>query len=166
MRVPVVDEEDNIIEYKEKHDLLPTDRNRDTGLFIFNEKGEILLGKRSSNKKLFPNRWAIAVAGTVEEGESYEENMTKEAKEEVGLVDIKPIFLFKCMKDNVVKRMSAIFKVTVPNDYNFKIEPNEISEIKWVSTQELEHLLKTQEQAFTPNFAYTYFKFKEHENQS
>jgi len=165
MKVPIVDEDDNIIEYKERDELLLTDRNRDANLFVFNEKNEILLSKRSANKKLFPNRWGMAVSGTVEEGETYESNIIKEAREEIGLVDIQPTFLYKSLKNKEVKRMGAVFKLNIASNYNFILEPNEVSEVKWFTRQDLEKLLATNKGIFTPNFPDYYARFKEYENK-
>ena len=164
MRIPIVNEQDEVISYKEKKDLLPTDRNRDTGLFVVNEKKEILLAKRSANKKLYPNRWSVAVSGTVEEGETYKSNIIKEAIEEIGLKDIKPVFLFKYLKENEVKRISGVFKVNVSSNYNFILEPKEVSEIRWFSDKELEKLFKLNKKMFTPNFPDYYKKFKKYAN--
>ena len=166
MRVPIVDEDDNIIGYKERDELLPNDRNRDANLFVFNEKNEILLAKRSTNKKLFPDRWGMAVSGTVEEGETYESNILKEAKEEIGLIDINPSFLYKSLKNKEVKRMGAVFKINVPSDYNFILEPKEVSEVRWFSREELEEFLIKSKEMFTTNFPDYYKKFKDYENQS
>jgi isopentenyldiphosphate isomerase len=166
MRIPIVDENDNLIYYKEKHELLFTEINRDTGLFIVDENKKILLAKRSSNKKIYPNLWSVAVAGTVEEGETYESNIIKEAKEELGIYDIKPIFLFKYLKENEHKRMSGIFKVNIKNEYKFTVEPMEISEIRWFSREELEKLFIENRDMFTPNFTNYYKKFIEYENQN
>jgi len=109
MKIPIVNEKDEIVYYKEKHELLPTEINRDTGLFVLNEKNQILLAQRSSNKKMYPNLWSVAVAGTVEEGETYESNIIKEAQEELGLLNIKPIFMCTYLNENKNKRMSGMF---------------------------------------------------------
>lgn len=166
MRIPIVNEQDELIEYREKKDIGPNDINRDTGLWILNEFGEILLGQRSANKKLAPNLWTVAVAGTVEEGETYESNVIKEAYEEIGLKDIKPQFLFTLLKQQAHRRMSGSFKITIPKDTKLTLEPKEVSEVRWFSLKEIHELLATKPDMFTPSFGFYLEKFLEYENKS
>src|SRR3989338_10763955 len=91
MRIPIVNEQDEIIGYKDRKDRNKVDIARITGLWLWNEKGEALLAQRSFNKKMHPGMWGPAVAGTVEEGETYESNIIKESEEEIGLLGFRPI---------------------------------------------------------------------------
>lgn len=52
---------------------------------IVNYKGEILLQKRSPQKKLWPNKWDISVGGHVRSKEFGREALTRECKEELGI---------------------------------------------------------------------------------
>jgi isopentenyldiphosphate isomerase len=89
-RVIIVNDQDEIIGYKERGTVQLEDIYRVSALWVTNSQGDILLAQRSFNKKHHPGGWGPAVAGTVDEDESYEENIIKEATEEVGLKDIKP----------------------------------------------------------------------------
>ncbi len=51
---------------------------------ILDDKGRILLMRRSSNSKTYPNCWGL-VAGWMEWGETIEEALKREAMEEVGV---------------------------------------------------------------------------------
>jgi isopentenyldiphosphate isomerase len=65
----VVDEHDNIINYKPKEDIHPQNEwYRVSVLRLTNSKGEILLAQRAHNKKHNPGNGGPAVAGTVEQG--------------------------------------------------------------------------------------------------
>jgi len=55
-------------------------------LWIYNSKGEVLLQHRCKEKKLYPNKWDISVAGAVDSGENPLQAAVREAKEEIGLV--------------------------------------------------------------------------------
>ena len=94
MKIPIVDENDNIIGYKDREHKRSEDIFRITHVWIFNKKNQFLIAKRHHSKKVSPNKWSPAVAGTVEEGESYESNARKEAEEELGLknLNLKPLF--------------------------------------------------------------------------
>jgi isopentenyldiphosphate isomerase len=74
----IVDESDNVIGAKIRSDILPDDIYRVSCLWLRNPSGEVLLAQRSFDKKNDPGRWGPAVAGTVSENETYEENIRKE----------------------------------------------------------------------------------------
>ena len=71
-KIILVNENDEIIGYKERGTLDKEDIYRVSALWIQNSKGEILLAQRSFNKNNNPRKWGPAVAGTNDEGESYE----------------------------------------------------------------------------------------------
>ena len=138
VKLPIVDENDNIIDHKERDTVdYQKDIYRISALWIENSKGEVLLAKRVATKKQDPNKWGPAVAGTVDEGETYEQNIVKEAEEELGLKDkfekgpkirIKGKYNYFCQW-YVLK--------TDRNINEFKIEEDEVSEIKWWSKEAL-----------------------------
>lgn len=91
MKIPIVNEQDEIIGYKDRDLRDPKEITRVSGLWVTDTAEKILLAQRSWKKKSDPGRWGPAVAGTVEEGETYESNIIKEAREEIGLTNIVPI---------------------------------------------------------------------------
>jgi isopentenyldiphosphate isomerase len=83
MQIPIVNENDELIGYKERKDITPADIYRVSSLRVMNEKGEYLITQRATTKSQSPNKRTLAVNGTVEQGESYEENIIKETQEEI-----------------------------------------------------------------------------------
>ena len=53
-------------------------------IVIVNDKKQILLQKRSANKKYFPNKWALC-SGLVISKESIDQAAIRELKEEIGV---------------------------------------------------------------------------------
>jgi isopentenyl-diphosphate delta-isomerase len=141
MRIPIVDEQDNIIrvvDNKEEIDLNPELIYRVSSLWITNSKGEILLARRAFNKSHDPGKWGPAVAGTVEEGETYEQNIIKEAEEELGIKDIKPIIDVKLRNRRKHNYFVQRFSITLDKDISeFKIQEDEVAEIKWFTVEGL-----------------------------
>ena len=86
MRIPIVDENDNVIKNIDAGEKKPGEISRVSALWVTSEEGEILLAQRAVTKKRDPGCWGPAVAGTVEEDETYEDNIIKEAEEEIILV--------------------------------------------------------------------------------
>ncbi len=95
IRIPIVNEQDEVICYKIREETTREDIHRIVGLDVFNEKGEVLLAKRHHNKIIHPDLWGPSVAGTVDEGYCYDDTVVKEAEEEIGLIDVEPIFVSK-----------------------------------------------------------------------
>lgn len=62
-------------------------------LHVFNSKGDIYLQKRPEWKDVQPGRWDTAVGGHVAYGETPEEALRREAREELGLTDFAPEFV-------------------------------------------------------------------------
>jgi dipeptidase E len=143
MKIPIVDENDNIIEYRERDNCDINAIYRVSSLWITDNEGKILLARRAFNKVHDPGKWGPAVAGTVEEGETYEENIIKETEEEIGLKDIKPIIGIKKRRKAKWNYFAQEFLLTLPTDFNdFKIQEDEVAEVKWFSEEELRRELK------------------------
>lgn len=163
-KVIIVDESDEVIGVKERELLDSGDITRVTGLWVFNSKGQVLLQKRVPTKKIDPNCWTPAVAGTVEEGESYDSNIVKEAEEEIGLKGIE--FEKGPKKINTRRNGSRFFsqsyRVVIDREISdFKIEPKEVSALKWFSLGELKRELESNPQNFTPSSLKFFDRFDE-----
>lgn len=143
MKIPIVDENDNVIEYRERDNRDTNAIYRVSSLWITDTNGKILLARRAFNKAHDPGKWGPAVAGTVEEGETYEENIIKEAHEELGLKDIKPTAGIKKRRKTKWNYFAQEFLLTLPDGFNdFKIQENEVAEVRWFSEKELREKLK------------------------
>lgn len=143
MRIPIVDENDNIIEYRNRNDRDFNAIYRVSSLWITNSKNEILLARRAWNKNHDPGKWGPAVAGTVEEGETYKSNIIKEAEEELGLKDIKPTLGAKLRKKIKWNYFTQQFHLVLDKDISeFKIQKDEVAEVKWFSKEELRKQLR------------------------
>lgn len=121
-------------------------------LIVNKDKTETFLQKRSSQKKLYPNMWDIAVGGHISAGELPLETAQRELQEELGLT----------LKDFEVKKVDRITEQLtdngiISNEYvtiylvcgdvdisQIKLQKEEVSEIKWCSKKELNELIKQQ----------------------
>ncbi len=140
-RFIVVDENDTIIWYKTKEELdEANDFYRVSALRLTNSKWEILIAQRAYNKSHNPwIRWP-AVAWTVEEWESYEDNIIKETEEEIWLKDIEIIPWPKFKKDAIGKNrhFTQVFTAIIDKDISeFIIQEDEVAAIKRISAEEL-----------------------------
>ena len=85
VEIQIVDENDVLKCIEDSKNLDEGDIWRISALWVKNSKGEILLARRSYSKRLSPGKWGPAAAGTLEPDETYDSNILKEAKEEIGL---------------------------------------------------------------------------------
>jgi len=149
-KIIIVNEQDEVVGYKERGTLLPEDIYRVSALNVLNSRGEILLAQRKWTKKKNPGKWGPAVAGTNDEGETYESNIIKEALEEIGLVD----FEMRVMsKDRVNAGPSNYwgtrFETMVDCDVeDFKIQEEEVEQVKWFDKEELVKLIDENPEMF------------------
>jgi isopentenyldiphosphate isomerase len=151
-KVILVDKEDNIIGYKSRNELRDTDLHRIAALWVENEEDEVLIAKRSEKKKIHPNLWGPAAAGTIEEDETYESNIIKEAEEEIGLKNIRPIPIKKMLLHND-QRMCQWFKIVIPTTpiSAFVLKEDEVAEVHWVKKDVLAKCIRENPEAYGPS---------------
>lgn len=72
-------------------------------LHVFNSRGELYLQKRPLWKDIQPGRWDTAVGGHVDWGESVEEALRREVREELGITDFVPermrVYVFRSERE-------------------------------------------------------------------
>lgn len=155
--ITIVNTNDEVIGAKERDLLLPDDIYRVTALWLVNQKGEVLLQKRSENKKKHPGLYCPSVAGTVQEGETYEQNIFKESKEELDL-DLKqilPLRKYYSQSDTGPHfTQYFVYQLDKQNDLEagkIQYDSEEMSGIFWFSFAQLEQMLDAHESQFIPN---------------
>ncbi|MGM5488507.1 MAG: NUDIX hydrolase [Nanobdellota archaeon] len=148
-KIIIVNENDEIIGSKERGTLNQSDIYRVSALWIQNSNGEILLAQRSFNKRNNPGKWGPAVAGTIDEGESYESNIVKEAEEEIGLKNQEFQKSFHHFRDGEHKHFTQWFFALVDKKIEeFTIQEEEVEKIKWFTKEELLNELKNSPEKF------------------
>lgn len=113
--------------------------------FIFNKNGDVLLQKRSKNKRLWPDLWDITAGGHVLAGEFGSQALIREIKEELGIEvaenEVKYLVGSTSIniKDNIInKHYNECYIVTKEIDIsNIELQEDEVSDIKWFTKQEI-----------------------------
>jgi len=134
----VVDENDNVVEYKKRSELTKKDRIRITVVWVEDGNGNALIHKRA-NQKSWAGYWENAAGGGVAHDESYEENAYKELEEEIGVSGVDLEFIAKKLfRTSAGDRYCSWYKAIVDwPKKKFILDPKEVEEIKWVNKQEL-----------------------------
>lgn len=153
-RIVIVDSEDREISSKNRLDINSEDIYRVSALWITNCKGEILLAQRSFSKKSNPGKWGPGVAGTVEVGESYDDNIYKEAEEELSISDLIFTKLQKVYNSESLDRkyFCQWYHVVIDRPAEFFVKQDEeVEEIRWFSYRELLQELTENPDKFLPS---------------
>jgi isopentenyldiphosphate isomerase len=109
-------------------------------ILVKNNKGEVLIQKRSPTKDLYPNCWDLSVGGHVNFGKSYVETAVRELKEELGVEAkdedfiLKGEVLVKLPKSN---EFFNVFEYQLKPNQEILTEKNEISDIAWISIKNI-----------------------------
>ena len=120
-------------------------------LHVFNREGLLYLQKRQSSKKVQPGKWDTAVGGHIDWGETLEEGLIREAREEIGLEGFKPFFRKKYIwETDVEKELVYMFSVVI--NHIPEPDPGEISEGRFWRMEEIRKLRGSG--IFTPNLEY------------
>lgn len=149
MRIPIVNEEDEILYYKERNDVTPDEIIRTASIWITDEFDNVLMQQRKFTKKKNPGKWGPAAAGTVEKDETYEQNIRKEVFEEIGIKDISPIPYKKFFgKTNNGKRFAQVYTATIHHNTVLTIQEDEVEQMKWFSRKELLDKIESNPETF------------------
>ena len=113
---------------------------RGVSCWIMNKKGEVLLQKRTRNKRRNPNKWA-KTGGQVDAGETVEEAIFREVKEELGVeIPKEGISLKNARKSKNENRKMFMYSFIFIVDYkieDYTIQEEEVSEIKYVTIEDI-----------------------------
>lgn len=154
-RITIVNDQDEIIGYKERGTLVKADIYRVAALWVTNSSGDILLAQRQLGKRHDPGKWGPAVAGTVDEGETYESNILKEADEEIGLKNINPMLGPKRRVSDEYNYFCQWYKLTIDKSAeDFTIQEEEVEQVRWFSKAELQKELREYPERFLTGFAW------------
>ncbi len=118
-------------------------------LHIFNDNGDLYLQKRSMAKDIQPGKWDTAVGGHIDYGETVEEALHREVREELGITEFTPEFITSYVFESAIeKELVNTFRTT----YNGIITPDkeELDGGRFWPLEEIKANLG--KQVFTPNF--------------
>lgn len=136
---------------------------------VFDERDRLLLQHRSLQVSTNAGRWDISAAGHVDEGDTYIEAAKKELSEEIGVCsdDLQEIAHYRhsaVLEGKILNRFIKIFKVNVPSTTKFKLEPTEVSEVKWFEIDELLKEVKANPGDFNSDFEIVLDRVMAYEN--
>ena len=119
-------------------------------VWIFTKKGKILIQKRSKKKELNPGVWDVSVAGHIKFNEKIKEAAKRETLEEIGVnintKDLLKIGVYKSINIHptaIDREFFHTYKLKIDeNNIDLDYKNNEIDDLKFVSIEEMENLIK------------------------
>jgi len=155
--IVVVDAEDRILGFEPKEKCHDGEGilHRAFSIFVFNDKKQLLIQKRSECKRLWPLYWSNSCCSHPRADEGYKEAAERRLGEEVG-VSCKLKYLYKfrykakyrgvgCENEICAVLIGKSNKDIIPN-------PEEISEHKWIALEELRDDVNKNPGKYTPWF--------------
>lgn len=128
-------------------------------IFLFNENGEIYLQKKSTTMDENPGLWTSSASGHVLAGEGVLISAQRELKEELSIkVKLRKILELPPSKET---NMQCIFLFVGYTKKNPNPNPLEIEEGRFFSIKEVEELLQTNPETFSPTFRFLWRKYWE-----
>ena len=119
-------------------------------VWIYSDKGNVLIQKRSKKKKLNPGIWDVSVAGHIKFDECVKDAAVRETFEETGINIVKnklsKIGVYKSIEKhhNILdKEFNYTFILKIDEDkINLNYKNDEVDDLKLISLREMDLLLK------------------------
>ena len=139
--------------------------HRAFSVFLFNDKGEMLLQKRAADKYHSPNQWTNAVCSHPRMGETYMEAAQRRLKEELGIetpITYRFNFLYKADVGQNLWEHELDHVFTGNFEGEFKLNEDEVSEVRYISIDELDKEMSANPENFTEWFKIFLKEYKQH----
>lgn len=131
---------------------------RVVNIFLFNSKGELLVPKRSENRKLFPRCYDFSCGEHVISGEDYYDAAVRGLKEELEISGVKLTELGKLTpKEAGVNCFMKAFKLI--HDSKIDYYKVGIKSIKFYPLENVREMLNKMPDKFKPDFKPVFEKF-------
>ena len=119
-------------------------------VWIFTEEGNILIQKRSKKKELNPGVWDVSVAGHIKFNENIKKAAKRETLEETGInintEDLLKIGVYRSINIHPTAIDKEFFHTYIlkidKNSINLDFKNNEVDDLKFISIEEMESLIK------------------------
>ena len=162
--IALVDKDDRIIGYKDKTEVHKLGLlHRAFSVFIFNDKGEMLIHRRAKDKYHSPNLWTNACCSHLLQNMSMDESLHDRLQFEMGFdtkVDYKFKFTYHNSFDNgLIEHETDYVYFGIWNDIP-EFNHNEVSDYKWISYEDLKNDLRANPENYTYWFTYIMNNFE------
>ena len=135
--------------------------HRTVHVWFLSSKNELLLQKRSANKRAYPNHWDISAAGHISAGQTSLEAAKRETQEELGLTLSDSIFDYlSSVEEHIVLNNGTYVNNELQDVYlvhsdvvlsELKLPADEVSEVRWIGIEEFKLWVKGEGEMLVPH---------------
>lgn len=147
---------------KDRKELIENEYRNLIHIWVINSNGELLIQKRSSLKKHYPNLWSVT-SGCVHLDESFVDTCKRELKEEINVElnenNLEYVMSYK-LREVVVQVYVLYQDVDVSK---IKLQEEEVLDYKFVTKDELLRMIKIKETAGSINYFEFFYKVLKNE---
>lgn len=139
--------------------------HRAFSVFLFDKEGKILLQKRANSKYHSPNQWTNACCSHPRDNETYQNAAIRRLQEELGIscrLEKKFDFIYKADVGGGLweHELDTVFTGVFEGEFN--LNPDEVSEIRYISWEDLEREIEEKPKTFTEWFKIILKEYKQH----
>lgn len=147
----VVDENDRVLRQAPRSEVHARQwLHRAVHVFVFNARGELLLQLRSKHKDEYPLMYTSSASGHVSAGEDYDACAPRELDEELGLsAPLERLHKFPAGPETSYEH-TVLYRARTTDAPT--IDPAEIFEVTWHHLDEVQAMLASDPERFTPCF--------------
>ena len=157
-RFPIVDEDGHVIGVATRGECHSGSKllHPVVHLHVFNSRGEVYLQKRPEWKDIQPGKWDTSVGGHIDYGETTEQALIREVREELGITDFTPERVGKYVFESRRERELVYVHRTI---YDGPIKPSteELDGGRFWTLDEIRQSLG--QNLLTPNFESEFSRF-------
>lgn len=139
--------------------------HRAFSVFIFNDKGELLLQQRALDKYHSPGLWTNTCCSHQRQGETSLEAGKRRLQEEMGFnCDLKELFwfIYKAPFDNGLTEHELDHVMIGSHNLNPKINPDEVAAFKWMPLADVAKDIDAQPHLYTVWFKIIFKEYLAH----
>ena len=157
-RFPIVDEDGHVVGVATRGECHSGSKllHPVVHLHVFNSRGEVYLQKRPEWKDIQPGKWDTSVGGHIDYGETPEQALIREVREELGITDFTPERVGKYVFESRRERELVYVHRTI---YDGRIKPSteELDGGRFWTLDEIRQSLG--QNLLTPNFESEFSRF-------
>jgi isopentenyl-diphosphate delta-isomerase len=139
--------------------------HRAFSVFVFNDKGELMLQQRALHKYHSPGLWTNTCCSHQRDGESNLEAANRRLMEEMGFttpLNEATSFIYKAVFDNGLTEHEYDHILVGRYNQEPKINPDEVADWKWMEVDEVRIDINTNPGNYTAWFKIIFDKFYQH----
>lgn len=153
----LVDEHDNEIGYRSKSDCHKGHGtlHRAFSIFLFDDRGRVLLQQRAAGKPLWPLYWSNSCCSHPRRGETLEDALHRRLREELGIdspLEFVYKFIYQADFDGVGAEHELCHVYIGAASGDVRVHPDEIADWRWAPIDEVTRELEQAPQDYTPWF--------------